>query len=117
VKGAIQKVEDTIGRIINFPESLANKIGAFLDNGLMTPNGANGSFLLSTGGGGKHGGSSDSNALIGGSRIDADSAGGLLSAGSRADPGPARGAEIVLTPINVGITKNTDATATLPTGA
>lgn len=114
--GAVQKVEDTIGTIINFPQSIASKIGGFLDNGLMTPNGANGSFLLSTGGGGGHGGSSDSSALLGGSRIDADTAGGLLSAGSRADPGPERGSTIVLTPVNVGITKNTDATATLPSG-
>lgn len=113
VFGAIDKVRDTIGTIANFPQSLASRIGRFLDNGLMVPNGADGSFLLGSGGGT---GDSPSNALLGGSRLDATAAAALLSAQGRADEGPARGATIRPIPINVGIMKNSDQVAVLPVG-
>jgi len=112
--GAIDKVKDTIGTIANFPESLASRVGRFLDNGFMSPNGADGSFLLSSHGGGN--GDSPSNALVGGGALGAAAAASLLSAGSRADPGPQRGATIKPVPVNVGIVKNSDQTATLPVG-
>lgn len=114
VYGAINKVENTIGTIANFPESLASRIGRFLDNGFMNPNGATGSFLKSSHGGGN--GDSDSTALLGGSAFGSAAAGSLLSAGSRADPGPARGATIKPLVVDVGIVKNSDQVAVLPVG-
>lgn len=114
VYGTINRVENAVGTFINFPQTIANKVGRFLDNGFMTPDGADGSILLGSGGGD---GASDATALIGGSRLDAAAAAALLSAGSRADPGPDRGAVIRPIPVNVGIVKNPDATAVLPIGA
>lgn len=115
--GAIQaipgKIENAVGQFVNFPQTIASRVGRFLDNGFMTPDGADGSVIK-----GSHGGSgdSDSNALVGGSRMDAAAAAALLQAGSRADTGPDRGATIKPIPINVGIVKNPDETAVLPQG-
>lgn len=113
IKALPDKIENAIGTFVNFPQTIANKVGRFLDNGFMTPNGASGAVLKGSGGGN---GDSDSTALVGGTRIDEVSAAALLSAGSRADPGPDRGAVIKPIPINVGIVKNPDDTAVLPVG-
>lgn len=113
VFGAIDKVKDTVGTIANFPESISSRIGRFLDNGFMTPNGADGSILLGGGGGS---GESDNNALVGGTMLGAAAAASVLSAGARADIGPARGATIKPIAVNVGIVKNSDQMAVLPVG-
>lgn len=112
--GMVDHIQDAVGQFINFPQTIASKVGRFLDNGFMTPDGADGSILLGSSGGN---GASDSTALVGGSRMDAATAAALLQAGSRADPGPDRGATIRTVPINVGIVKNPDEMAVLPQGA
>lgn len=112
--GMIDKVKDTFGTIANFPESLASRVGRFLDNGFMTPDGADGSFLKSSHGGGN--GDSAGNSLVGGLAFNSNTAAGLLSAGAREDPGPERGAVIKPVPVNVGIVKNADQVAVLPVG-
>lgn len=114
VEGSIDKVENAVGTFVNFPQTIASRVGRFLDNGFMTPDGADGSVLK-----GSHGGNGDSesNALVGGTRLGSTAAAALLSANSRADTGPDRGAMIRPIAINVGIVKNPDDTATLPAGA
>lgn len=114
IKALPGRFEDAVGRIINFPQTVASRVGRFLDNGFMTPDGADGSILLGSSGGN---GASDSVALVGGTRMDSTTAAGLLQAGARADTGADRGATIRPVPINVGIVKNPDDTAVLPVGA
>ncbi len=114
IKAIPDRIENAVGQFVNFPQTIASKVGRFLDNGFMTPDGADGTVLKGSSGGN---GNSDSTALVGGSRMDSATAAALLSAGSRADPGPDRGATIKPIPINVGIVKNPDETATLPIGA
>lgn len=113
IKAIPDRIENAVGQFINFPQTIASRVGRFLDNGFMIPNGADGSVLKGSGGGN---GDSDSNALVGGSRLDATTAASLLSAGSRADTGADRGATIRPIPVDVGIVKNPDDTATLPVG-
>ena len=114
IKALPDRFENAVGRIINFPQTIASRVGRFLDNGFMTPDGADGSILLGSHGGN---GASDSAALVGGAMMDATTAAALLQAGSRADDGPDRGATVRPIQINVGIVKNPDDTAVLPVGA
>lgn len=114
IKALPDRFEDAVGRIVNFPQTIASRVGRFLDNGFMTPDGADGSVLT-----GSHGGTgaSDSTALVGGSMMSTETAAAVLQAGSREDPGADRGSIVKPVPINVGIVKNPDDTATLPIGA
>ena len=83
VTNAIEYAESTVdyfqdwaGDLVNFPESIADKIGSFIDNG-----------LLITGGG-----TGDSSAqIIGGSYVSSADAEAILRMKSRANPGPIRG--------------------------
>ena len=83
VEGMIDNIKDAYGTVVNFPETLANKIGRFINNGFIEPAGAS---------------------IVGSRSVSAADAEALLRVLARNDPGPIRGTDLAEKAVN----KNSD---------
>lgn len=75
-ESTVDYFQDWAGDLVNFPESIADKIGSFIDNGLLITGGGTGE---------------SSAQIIGGSYVSSADAEAILRMKSRANPGPIRG--------------------------
>lgn len=73
VVGLAEDLEDAWGTVVNFPETIASKIGRFLEGGMMTTEGA---------------------LLTGSSYVSSSDAEALLKTQARTNPGPVRGSRM-----------------------
>ena len=86
VENMVDNLKDAYGTIVNFPETLSNKIGRFISNGFIEPSGAS---------------------IVGSRFVSAADAEAALRVLSRNDAGPIRGTDLVEAVVN----KNADSVA------